>query len=40
MAAVEIRRLKKAAGVERLEIFGEFWDFFQFTMATLAEPSW
>ncbi|MBA4422220.1 MAG: hypothetical protein C0390_03840 [Syntrophus sp. (in: bacteria)] len=35
LATVEITRLKKAAGVERLETFGEFWDFFQFTMATL-----
>ena len=35
LAAVEIRRLKKAAGVEKLETFGEFWDFFRFTMATL-----
>jgi Family of unknown function (DUF6125) len=35
MAAVEIKRMKKAAGVERLETFDEFWDFFRFTIATL-----
>jgi hypothetical protein len=35
MAAVEIKRLKKAVGVDRLETFGEFWDFFQIAMATL-----
>lgn len=35
LAAVEIKRLKKAAGIETLETFGEFLEFFQFTMATL-----
>jgi len=35
MAAVEIKRLKKAAGVERLDTFCEFWKFFRFTMATI-----
>ena len=35
LAAVEIKRLKKAAGMERLETFGEFLDFFRFTMGTL-----
>jgi hypothetical protein len=35
MAAVEIKRLKKAMGVSRIESFDEFWDFFQTAMATL-----
>jgi len=35
LAEIEIKRLMKAAGLERLESFGEFWDFFRFTMATL-----
>jgi hypothetical protein len=34
LAALEIKRLKKAGGVDRLETFGEFWDFFQIAMAT------
>jgi hypothetical protein len=33
--AVEIKRVKKAAGVDKLETFGEFWDFFQVAMAIL-----
>lgn len=36
MAAVEIKRLKKAVGVDNFETFGEFWDFFQVAMATLS----
>jgi len=35
VAAVEIKRLKKAVGVDNLETFGDFWDFFQIAMATL-----
>jgi hypothetical protein len=35
LAAVEIKRVKKAAGVDKLETFGEFWDFFQVAMAIL-----
>jgi len=34
VAAVEIRRLKKAVGVDQLSTFGAFWDFFQAAMAT------
>jgi hypothetical protein len=34
VAAVEIKRLKKAIGVDKLETFGEFWNFFQIAMAT------
>ncbi len=32
VAAVEIRRLKKAIGVDKFEIFSEFWEFFQTAM--------
>ncbi len=35
MAAVEIKRMKKAAGIETIETFGQFWDFFRFVMASL-----
>jgi hypothetical protein len=35
VAAVEIKRIKKAVGVDRLETFAEFWDFFQVAMAIL-----
>jgi hypothetical protein len=35
MAAVEIKRLKKALGVNRIESFNDFWDFFQTAMSTL-----
>ncbi len=35
LAAVEIKRMKKAVGVDKLETFSEFWDFFQIAMATL-----
>jgi len=35
MAAVEIKRIKKAVGVDNLETFGDFWDFFQVAMATI-----
>ena len=35
LAAVEIQRLKRAIGVERLETFDDFWDFFQIAMATV-----
>ncbi len=34
-AAVEIKRLKKAVKVDKLETFDEFWNFFQIAMATL-----
>ena len=37
MAAVEMKRLKKAVGVDKLETFDEFWDFFQVAMATLTD---
>jgi hypothetical protein len=29
VAAVEIKRLKKAVGADKLDTFGKFWDFFQ-----------
>ena len=32
VAAVEIRRLKKAIGVDKFETFSEFWEFFQTAM--------
>jgi hypothetical protein len=35
LGAVEIKRIKKAIGVDRLDSFGEFWDFFQTAMAVL-----
>ncbi len=34
-AAVEIKRIKKATGTERIETFGEFWAFVQAAMAIL-----
>ena len=36
LAAVEIKRLKKTVGMNKLETFGQFWDFFQVAMATFA----
>jgi len=35
VAGTEIKRIKKALGVEKLETFGEFWAFFQIVMAIL-----
>ncbi|MHB8910837.1 MAG: DUF6125 family protein [Syntrophales bacterium] len=35
VAAIEIKRIRKAAGVDKLETFGEFWGFFQAAMAIL-----
>ncbi len=35
VAAVEIKRMKKAAGVDAIETFGQFWDFFRLVMASL-----
>ncbi|MDD5712124.1 MAG: DUF6125 family protein [Smithellaceae bacterium] len=34
VAAVEIKRLRKALGVEKIETFAEFWQFFQTAMST------